>query len=211
MNFKYYDILSTLITGYIALIAIMYSYEIKYNNEYTVAYLSLSFLCGYIINTLGGLLEPFYYVSIGGKPSSRLLQKDNGNHNFFHELFIPSNKGLHRVRFYESDKVRDLLSNNLEGDISEDRLFLKAMREVNCNSESRINDFNAHYAFARNILTTVIISCFLIIPSIQDNNMFCFLIILLILCWYRYKERAYYFAREVLNEYLKLHSSKTIS
>ena len=28
-------------------------------------------------------------------------------------------------------------------------------------------------------------------------------IVILLICWNRYKERAYYYAREVLNEYLK--------
>ena len=73
MNFKYYDVLSRLVVGYLFLVVVMYSLQIEYNNDYTVAYLAVAFLCGYVINAIGSLLEPIYYFTIGGKPSNRLL------------------------------------------------------------------------------------------------------------------------------------------
>lgn len=61
MNFKYYDIMSSLVAGYVLLVIGMYSFQIEYNNDYTVAYLAFAFLCGYVINSVGSLLEPIYY------------------------------------------------------------------------------------------------------------------------------------------------------
>jgi hypothetical protein len=98
------------------------------------------------------------------------------------------------------------LSKEIEsGSISEDRLFNIAKLEVSGNQDSRVPDFNAHYALSRTILTTVLISSALIIYANPDNWQSYLSIVLVLICWNRYKERAYYYAREVLNEYLKKH------
>lgn len=77
------------------------------------------------------------------------------------------------------------------------------MREVNGDQNPRVQDFNAHYAFSRTILTTILISTILIIVSHPNCWQSYLSIIVLLICWNRYKERAYYFAREVLNEYVR--------
>lgn len=204
MNFKYYDVLSRLVAGYLFLVVVLYSLQIEYNNDYTVAYLAVAFLCGYVINAIGSLLEPIYYFTIGGKPSNRLLDKQNKKHCCIYRLFIPSNKGIKKVRFHETMAVREILQNGIkEENPSEERLFCKAMRAVNGDEKSRVADFNAQYALSRTILTTVLISTILIIvlyPCFWQSYL---TIAILLICWNRYKERAYYYAREVLNEYLK--------
>lgn len=48
MNFKYYDVISSLVLGYVILVIGMYSFRVEYSNDYTVAYLAMAFLCGYI-------------------------------------------------------------------------------------------------------------------------------------------------------------------
>lgn len=205
MNFKYYDIMSSLVAGYVLLVIGMYSFQIEYNNDYTVAYLAFAFLCGYVINSVGSLLEPIYYFTIGGKHSTRLLDEGEKEHCWLYHLFIPSNTGINKVRFYETKNVRKILIKELDGNnLSEDRLFSKAMREVNGNQDSRVPDFNAHYALSRTILTTVLISTVLLLISSYSSYWQSYLsIVVLLICWNRYKERAYYYAREVLNEYLK--------
>lgn len=206
MNFKYYDVLSSLIMGYVALVIGMYLLQIEYNNDYTIAYLAMAFLCGYFINAVSGLLEPLYYLTIGGKPSNRLLNDGKGNHGWFYHLFIPRNTGIWRVHFYETERARSLLSKEIEsGSISEDRLFNIAKLEVSGNQDSRVPDFSANYALARSIFTMTIISTGLIISSYPNNWQSYISIIVLLVSWNRYKERAYYYAREVLNEYLKQH------
>lgn len=113
-------------------------------------------------------------------------------------------KELKKVRFHETMAVREILQNGIkEENPSEERLFCKAMRAVNGDEKSRVADFNAQYALSRTILTTVLISTILIIvlyPCFWQSYL---TIAILLICWNRYKERAYYYAREVLNEYLK--------
>lgn len=204
MNLKYYDVLSSLVVGYVLLVIGMYAFEIEYNNDYIVAYLAMAFLYGYIINAIGSLLEPVYYFTIGGKPSNRLLSDDNEKHNLFYRLFIPNNTGIKKVRFYETKSVREILKRGMDCENpSEDRLFSKAMRAVNGDQNSRVPDFNAHYALSRTILTTVLISSILLIYSNPCCWQSYLSIIVVLICWNRYRERAYYYAREVLNEYLK--------
>ena len=204
MEFKYYDVLSSLVVGYVVLIIGMYSFQIEYNSDYTVAYLAIAFLCGYIINSIGSLLEPIYYFTIGGKPSNRLLDDGKKKHCWFYNLFVPKNTGIKKARFYETATARKLLLKGFEDeDPKEDRLFSKAMRTVNGDQDTRVPDFLAHYALSRTILTTVLISSLLIIYANPNNWQSYLSIVLVLICWNRYRERAYYYAREVLNEYLK--------
>ena len=206
MEFKYYDVLSSLVLGYVVLIIGMYSFQIEYNSDYTVAYLAIAFLCGYIINSIGSLLEPIYYFTIGGKPSNRLLDDGKKKHCWFYNLFVPKNTGIKKARFYETATARKLLLKGFEDeDPKEDRLFSKAMRTVNGDQDTRVPDFLAHYALSRTILTTVLISSLLIIYANPNNWQSYLSIVLVLICWNRYRERAYYYAREVLNEYLKKH------
>ncbi|MBQ2884025.1 MAG: hypothetical protein IJE43_09695 [Alphaproteobacteria bacterium] len=206
MEFKYYDVLSSLVVGYVVLIIGMYSFQIEYNSDYTVAYLAIAFLCGYIINSIGSLLEPIYYFTIGGKPSNRLLDDGKKKHCWFYNLFVPKNTGIKKARFYETATARKLLLKGFEDeDPKEDRLFSKAMRTVNGDQDTRVPDFLAHYALSRTILTTVLISSLLIIYANPNNWQSYLSIVLVLICWNRYRERAYYYAREVLNEYLKKH------
>ena len=204
MEFKYYDVLSSLVVGYVVLIIGMYSFQIEYNSDYTVAYLTIAFLCGYIINSIGSLLEPISYFTIGGKPSNRLLDDGKKKHCWFYNLFVPKNTGIKKARFYETTTARKLLLEGFEDeDPKEDRLFSKAMRTVNGDQDTRVPDFLAHYALSRTILTTVLISSLLIIYANPNNWQSYLSIVLVLICWNRYRERAYYYAREVLNEYLK--------
>lgn len=204
MNFKYYDILSSLVMGYVLLVIGMYSFQFDYNNDYTVAYLAIAFLCGYIINSIGSLLEPIYYFTIGGKPSSRLLDENKKKHNRLYHFFIPRNTGIEKVRFYETADVRKLLINKFEEEnVTDDRLFCEAMRTVSSSQDSRVQEFNAHYALSRSILTMVLISTIFIIATNPSCWQSYISIVVVLICWNRYKERAYYYAREVLNEYLK--------
>lgn len=206
MEFKYYDVLSSLVVGYVVLIIGMYSFQIEYNSDYTVAYLAIAFLCGYIINSIGSLLEPIYYFTIGGKPSNRLLDDGKKKHCWFYNLFVPKNTGIKKTPFYETATVRKLLLEGIEDEKpKEDRLFSRAMRTVNGDQNTKVADFLAHYALARTILTTVLISATLIIYTNSSNWQSYLSIVLVLICWNRYKERAYYYAREVLNEYLKKH------
>lgn len=201
MNFKYYDIISTLICGVVLLfvVSIVINWDISKVN--VVIVLSLAYVMGYILNAVSALLEPLYYWFMGGMPSDKLLRFPEPNccgkvHKY---------TGFGRVRFYEYEKVVKLLREELDdADADEKKMFGKAMSYSNSNDKSRVPDFNAHYAFSRVMLTLVLVSTCLIMTKYYDV-WWAWLITLLVilLVGRRCKERGYYYAREVLIEYLK--------
>lgn len=190
MTFKTYDILSSLIPGFVLMFVLMWTFEIKYDKDLIIAYTAISFIIGYFLNTLSSWFEDIYYFTWGGKPSSRLLDS----------------KDIWKVRFYHTDKVRFLLSSESDKEKpSNDELFSIAMRYANGEKDSRVDDFNSNYAFSRVILTTVLFSTiFLLFKNYDDIRYYCFFIPLTILAWFRCKQRGYYYAREVLIVYLRI-------
>ncbi len=189
MNFKAYDILSSLIPGFIVLLVLLKLFGLNYDKDYVIAYTAIAFLIGYVVNTLSSWLEDFYYFTWGGKPSNNLLE----------------GKGVWKVKFYEHEKAKNCLIQETQStNPTNDHLFSIAMRYANGKKDSRVDDFNANYAFARVLLTTsIVITISLIIINYNDWKYYVTLIPLLVIVWLRCKQRAYYYAREVLNEYLK--------
>ena len=189
MNFKAYDILSSLIPGFIVLLVLLKLFGLNYDKDYVIAYTAIAFLIGYVVNTLSSWLEDFYYFTWGGKPSNNLLE----------------GKGVWKVKFYEHEKAKNCLIQETQStNPTNDHLFSIAMRYANGKKDSRVDDFNANYAFSRVLLTTsIVITISLIIINYNDWKYYVTLIPLLVIVWLRCKQRAYYYAREVLNEYLK--------
>lgn len=189
MNFKAYDILSSLIPGFLVLLVLLKLFELNYDKDYVIAYTAIAFLIGYVINTLSSWLEDFYYFTWGGKPSNNLLE----------------GKEVWKVKFYEHAKAKNYLIQEVQStNPTNDHLFSIAMRYANGKKDCRVDDFNANYAFARVLLTTsIVITISLIIFNYNDWRYYVTLIPLLVIIWLRCKQRAYYYAREVLNEYLK--------
>lgn len=196
MSFKYYDLLSTIIVGYFALIAFLLISGIGYNEDYSIAYIAAAYVVGYVINAISGLLESIWYWTIGGMPSDVLLTPIEGK----------KYTGIRRVRFYHAEEAIEKLRKQLEDPTADTRkMFSLAMRETNSNADSRVPDFNANYAFSRVLLTTLFIVTIIVIAYYPCEWKSYLLIIPLLLSWIRFKERGYYYAREVLNEYLNKH------
>ncbi len=189
MSFKPYDILSSLIPGFIMLLAILNLLGLDYNNDLVIAYTAIAFLIGFMMNTLSSWLEDFYYFTWGGKPSNNLLD----------------GKNIWKVKFYEHEKVKKLLiEESQKENPSNDHLFSIAMKYANGQKDSRVDEFNGNYAFARVILTTTLFATiFLIIRNYYDWKYYSILIPILIIIWLRCKQRGYYYVREVLYEYMK--------
>ena len=193
MDIKYYDLLSTTIIGVVIVAICKYLFfeNIKVDS---VVYVSLGYLTGYFVNAIGSLLENFFYKTIRGKPSDKLL------------TLIPDQDwtGYERVKFYEAERVIERLKKELDDpNASTHKMFSCAMRKVNACEDCRVPTFNAQYALSRTVLTTVLIGEILF--AFRFNISCLFLIIaalLLLLSWNRFKEKGYYYAREVLNEYL---------
>jgi hypothetical protein len=189
MTFKAYDIFSSLVPGFLLLIGLQNSFELAYDKDYFVAYTALAFLFGYIINTLGSWMEDFYFLTWGGKPSSNLL----------------SGKGIWKVKIYNSTSLRTFLSTKTARTTpSNDELFGIAMRYSNGEKDTRVDDFNAMYAFSRTLLTTVVIGGTLIlVRNYNDWRYFAVILPTAFILWLRCKQRGYYYAKEILNVYGK--------
>jgi len=194
MNFKHYDVFSQLVMGYIILFALMMFFGIEYDNSHSVPYIAIAFLLGYFTNTVSSILEGFFYLTIGGRPSDKLLTIQKGK-NY---------TGIRKVKFYEAARVIELLKNDVDDEnASPLKMFSKAMRTANSNDKSRVSDFNANYAFSRIVLTTMLVVSMLIIVKCPCSWKTYLILFPLLLSWERFRQRGYYYAKEVLNEYLE--------
>lgn len=89
-----------------------------------------------------------------------------------------------------------------DNNANEDMMFKTAMRIANGEKDTRVPDFNAHYAFARAMLTAMLIITVVVIWAFYCHWQAYLVLIPLGLAWERFKERGYYYAREILNVYL---------
>lgn len=190
MNFKAYDILSSLVPGFLILMVLLPTLGFSYEKDFLIVYTAIAFLLGYIINTISSWLEDVYFFTWGGKPSGKLL----------------SGKNIWKVQFYDCVKAKRLLATETNTSTpTDDELFSIALRYANGTKDTRVDDFNAMYAFSRALLTTVLISTIiLLIGNYRDWRYFAVLIPSLIIVWLRCKQRGYYYAREVLEVYIKI-------
>jgi len=182
MNFKAYDILSSLIPGFLILLVLLNLFGFKYDKDYVIAYTAIAFLIGYVMNTLSSWLEDFYYFTCGGKPSNNLLD----------------GKGIWKVIFYEHEKAKDsLFQESQKTNSTNDQLFSIAMRYTNGKKDSRVDDFYTNYAFSGVLLTTVlVITISQIALNYNDWRYYVTLIPMLIIIRLRCKLRGYYYAKK---------------
>jgi len=187
MKFSTYDILSALVPGFVVFLALIHNKYIDFNKDLLIPFTGLAFIIGYFVNTLSSWVEYFLFITWRGKPSNELLK----------------GKSIWKVDFYSSNEVRDLLIKESGKDNAKhDELFQIAMRYSAGNE--KISELNAHYTFSRAILMTVLICiCIFVSNSITDFRIYFIGAILLFVAWLRCKQRGYYFAREVLNFYIK--------
>lgn len=192
MTFKAYDILSSLVPGFILLLAILNFLHISYDKDYTVAYTAVAFLLGYTVNTIGSWLEDFYFYTWGGKPSSNLL---NG-------------KSIWKVKLYNAKQIRQHLTQKIShSNPNHDELFSLAIRDTSGQKDTRIEDFNAMYAFSRTLLTAAIIcGVLLLIRYYYDWRYYALVLPIITILWLRCKQRGYYYSKEVLNVYSKINN-----
>lgn len=200
MNFKYYDTLSTLISGIVLLFILSNATCRDISNLNVLVLMSLGYVIGYMLNAVSALLEPLYFMLMGGTPSDKLMKAPRPSFCGKKRKYT----GYGRIRFYEYEKAVRLLRKELNDDKANVRkMFGKAMSYSNSNDKTRVPDFNAQYAFSRVMLTLVIISVCVIMPNFYDvwwAWLIAFAVILLV--GQRCKDRGYYYAREVLLEYL---------
>lgn len=201
MQFKYYDTLSNLISGMALLFALSLATKWDINQVNAVVLTAIAYILGYVLNALSAIIEPAYCWMMGGMPSDVLLTPPKPSCRGK----IRDYTGYGRVRFYEYDKAILLLRDELNDPIaSTKRMFGKAMSYSNSDGRTRVPDFNAQYGFARVMLTLGFVVAAIVIPLYYTLWWVWGVAALsLLLLGHRCKERGYYFAREVLVEYIK--------
>jgi hypothetical protein len=189
MTFKAFDIFSSLVPGFLFLIGLQYFLTLPFNTDNLLGYTAIAFLLGYILNTFGSWLEDFYFFTWGGNPSSKLLK----------------GKSFRKIKVYNHEKIMTDLKTKAADPDNIDDLFAVAYRYTSGEKESRIEDYNALYAFSRTLLTATIIGGALVIITNHDEWLYYFIVFLLIfIFWYRCKQRYFYYVREILNVYSRI-------
>jgi hypothetical protein len=192
MTFKAYDIFSSLIPGYIFLIAMLEFLGLPFDKDMVVPYTALAFLIGFIMNTLGSWFEGVYFFTWGGKPSSKLLL----------------GKSIWKIRVYNHAALKAHLTQAASTrNPTTDELFSIAFRTVTGEKDTRIEDFNSIYAFARTLFTTSLIGGIMMLREHHNDwRYYAIIVPVVFVLWLRTKQRAYYFSKEVLNVYSKKYS-----
>lgn len=195
MSFKYYDILSNLVCGFVLLYILSYEYGIISTDVNALILTALAYITGYLLNAVSALLQPIYFFTMGGMPSAKLLTvKDGIDHT-----------GYGRIKFYRSDAVIKKARAELKDPSAcIEKVSHYAMSVVNNKENTRVPDFNAKFAFSRVVLTLIIcVNALFLVKFYGLWYAWIIAVTILLISWNRCKENGYYYAREVLNEYLK--------
>jgi hypothetical protein len=188
MNFKYYEILSFLVPGFIIYQLLSLTIQTLPNVEIMPS-LAIAFVLGYFVNAISSWMENILFLTFGGKPSINLLK----------------GKRISKVVFHEQEKVIRLLKQEVEQESDENKMFSVAMRYANQSENERVENFNAIYGFSRVLLLTTLIAFLVLSFKFYDNYLlYVIMLPLIFISWQRCKERSYYYAKEVLDTYLKL-------
>lgn len=199
MNFKYYDLLSSLIVGVLTAVSVNIVFNLEFEYD-SIPLLAVSYVIGYFVNAISGVMEPLYFKIMGGMPSDKLL------------TLVQNQKytGYGRIKCFIASRAVELLKEELDDKhASTMKMFGKAMSYSASDTNTRVPDFNAQYAFSRVVLTAVLIlTCIWAFMFYDSIAFWASAVILWIISFRRCKERGYYFAKEVLTAYVKKKEAK---
>ena len=183
MNLSFYNVLSHLISGFLVYIVGLYFLKLDVDYLDPLMVTAVAYMIGYFINTISAWSEWLLNWTWGGRPSDQLLKGQQ----------------CARIKFSEYEKICQLLQKKHRGkNTTIDNLFKVAMRIS--DNEGRISEMNGQYAFSRSFLVAILVSLVILGVEFYSNLGFWFVSALLVLiAWYRAKERGYYYSKEVLN------------
>lgn len=201
-KFDFYDLMSSLVPGVllIALTGVLFPQirdRLVPDSDGAFAVIALTALAvfvGQLLVAVGSMVESLLFLTWGGKPSEVALTKGLG------DRYMPKSRG---------QRIRAKLLSLSEPDASNASLFLKAMTMARASGNGLAERFNALYAYQRTLVVLVLAAFALITASRSCGVLsgvsgckfwlgFCVLTAVLLICWQRAKQRAYYFVREVL-------------
>ena len=199
MNFKYYDLLSSLIVGVLTAVSINIVFDLEFEYD-SIPLLAVSYAIGYFVNAISGMIEPLYFKFMKGMPSDKLLTP----------VANQTYTGFGRIKFFMVERAIELLQAELnDRNPSTIRMFSKAISYSASDTNTRVPDFNAQYAFSRVIFTDIItLTCVWAFMFYDSIVFWIAAAILMYISFRRCKERGYYFAKEVLTVYVKTKESE---
>ncbi len=197
-----YDLLSTLVLGSLAVAWVPVCFpalqSVKapaYPEAFSVIVLTaLALFVGQLIQSLGSLLEPLVDRTFGGRLSEKALRSGLG------DRYLPAGAAA---------RIRAKLQASVGQNAADRDLFLSAMTCAQGAAEQRVALFNGLYAYHRGLLVLTLFAAAVLAassawgaaagwPSGLRWALGVLFLCLLPLCWYRTKQRAMYFVREVL-------------
>ena len=117
MNFKYYDLLSSLIVGVLTAISINIVFDLEFEYD-SIPLLAVSYVIGYFINAISGMMEPLYFKVMRGMPSDKLLTP----------ITNQAYTGFGRIKFFMTERAIALLQVELnDRNATTMKMFGKAM------------------------------------------------------------------------------------
>ena len=198
----YYDILSSVIPGTLlvwwatvcfpSLSGALSSSSLPEAVQVLVA-VALAMFLGQIVQAASSAIEPLLYWTWGGRPSDCALTG-----------------GLRRYLPLETaQRIKGKLGAAIGKESGTASLFLFAMRRAHASSDARVGRFNSLYAYHRGLVVLVAVALVLAVVSAFCGRLSTWSAVhvrcllggmgaLLLLTWYRARQRAYYFVREVL-------------
>lgn len=197
----FYDVLGILVPGFLLLLmqpllfpslALQYRYASYPDGFMVMALTAVAIFVGHLVQTLGSLLEPLFNASWGGRPSGIALE------NGLSGRYLPTDT---------ADRIRAKLTVCVGSGATVRSLFLYAMQQA--EGSDRTSRFNSLYAYHRGLLALWLVCCASLTASLVWGGLAgcswsCKTLLmvgagtLLLLLWYRAKQRAMYYVREVL-------------
>lgn len=159
------------------------------------AFAAVSVFAGQMVQALASFAEPLLFRLWGGKPSERALENGLGDRYF-------SSSSAARLR----EKLTAVLN---RPDCRPQDLFLYAMRRANAAGASRVEAFNAQFAYHRSLLVLsacvlvgIILSrCFGVLSTAPKRIVVAAVaadVVAFTILMIRTRQRAFYYVREVL-------------
>ena len=159
-----------------------------------VALVSLALFFGNVMQAIASLIEPVLYRSWGGRPSDYCFTRGLG------DRYLPLDS---------AQRIRGKLALAVGDGASDRSLFLYAMQHAEAATGQRVTTFNALFAYHRLLLvlmTVGFVTSFVVLcgygpdtwPMKVRWTLFTGSLGLLVLLWFRAKQRGLYYVREVL-------------
>lgn len=202
-KFEIYDVLGVLVPGVLVVCSVPLAFPFVAlgiggaqlpEGFSLIGLTAASVFAGFVVQAIASIAETLLFWTWGGRPSERALDKGLG------DRYLPAASGA---------RIRAKLLAAAEPNASTRSLFLIAMQRAESCGSARVSRFNALYAYHRALVVLTALALVLFVVSFygglasrlssgQDAWIIAVIVLLLVLFWYRAKQRGFYYVREVL-------------